>query len=214
MWEARYTISPPQQSRLGVRRTVQSRIDGVENRAYLAQDIAVPEAQNAIAFAFKEVVATLIRRPVRVPAMLLTIHLDDEACAEASEVGDAGTDRHLPAKMCARRFNILQARPQLRFGRCHLRSQPAGPRALQDAETPFIAHELTAICHPPLEGEGRPAGPGWGGAKSAEEEAVTPSRRPSLSLEPATSPLKGEEGAKRRAATRTPINAPLPDRRR
>jgi isoleucyl-tRNA synthetase len=63
----------------------------------------------------------------------------------------------------------------------------------------FIAMDK-ALRHPPLEGEGRAEGAGWGGNRASKEPSPPPS-----SLRDATSPLKGEVGD---AATRASTNAP------
>jgi hypothetical protein len=87
--------------------------DALENAVRVAQDVVVPEAEDAIALRFDEAGARFVISYGF--GMLAAVQLDDEPLREASEVGEVWADRHLPPPFVLRQL-CAQRAPQALLG--------------------------------------------------------------------------------------------------
>jgi hypothetical protein len=79
----------------------------------IAEDIVVPETENAIAFGLDEFSTGLIVSDI--VGMLPTVDLDDESLGKADKIREIRTDRHL-ATPSALRQTLSKRLPQTLFG--------------------------------------------------------------------------------------------------
>src|SRR6185369_6446620 len=72
--------------------------NGCQHRFQISIHLAIPEAQNAIAFAFEKDCAPGVALLRSVGRMRRSVYLDDQLELRTGEVDDEGPDRHLPSK--------------------------------------------------------------------------------------------------------------------
>ena len=94
-----------------------------KNARHVAQDLIIPESQDAVVVVDKPFVADSITSTV---CVLPAINLNDEATFAAGEVNGVGTHRLLSNKLLAIKPARPQPAPQRRFGIGGISSQASG----------------------------------------------------------------------------------------
>ena len=104
----------------------------------------------------------VVDEPVAV-TMLGTINLDDEMCRQAGEISNVISERDLPSKMSAARFETAQVTPENCFGVGGIVAKTPGCGAFEIADWRSVRHYCSP--HPAAFG-GDPPPPGEGGRKN------------------------------------------------
>jgi hypothetical protein len=130
----------------------------------VAQDIIVPESQDAIAPSVE--ILGSHRIGVGLGGVLSAIELDDEAEMVTGKVGEVGSDRCLPAKVRSRWRNTAQVPPQFSLRRHHVAAQFA--RALH-APIRFARSAIRCHVRPPTPDPSPPLR----GGRAPQRSAVT-----------------------------------------
>jgi hypothetical protein len=84
----------------------------------MLQHFVIPEAHNAKALLLEEPLPLFVMTDVL--AVLLIIHLDDEATLDAREVGNVRSNRMLAAELATVNLPSAQLRPQLTLRHRHV----------------------------------------------------------------------------------------------
>ena len=110
--------------------------------ASVSLNVAIPESQHAKSSCFNLAI------PARILVLLLlvlaAVQFDNELRLQASEIGDVGADRDLPAKSKPTELTPPQKAPQMTLGVGDLMSQPACSLLCNG-----IAHTCEASCIAP-----------------------------------------------------------------
>jgi hypothetical protein len=128
-------------SPIRVRRAVQGQGDRLQHAIDVAQDVVVPEPQNAIAVLCEPPIAHGI---ARVCCMLSAVDLDHQVLFATDEIDNVGPDRLLPDELVAAQAAGADAIPELLLRVGRLATQAARPLGLRQIGAAHVPHFSTA----------------------------------------------------------------------
>ena len=164
--------------RLRITRTMNDRIDSLENPLDVSADIVVPDTKHTIAFAREPSRTRLVTNSLRIVAMLRSIDLDDQSRRHTGKIGDVRSDRDLPAKVSSRDWYTAEVTPEPCFRIRRIQAKPTGRRAVELVDRAFAHCQCSphpARLRSPAQGRGHFGGrpsPSRGGWEQAEPSCI------------------------------------------